>query len=380
VIAADVAGGEALLEKSAAILEARHNAGRGDWGRFLAAIGLHERAAQRHIAIAERAGTDARFREAVRTGWLSFSVAALTAQADDALLEQLLTQEAPPTRRQIEAQPDTGVGLGAAASVEAAITHLEAQQAARKDSAPIVGQRADPQEPRAPRCLDCGTADGVVPPPDGLGAHLCERCREKRGVPTTRGLSEAAIAAGWTLQMRAGQWYATCGEQFLGYFGPPHSEAAHARAVEAVETRLATFRMCEQCSEREAVGHENVGGVKTWTCPDCHRANVASGRIDDPRTSAELTNRAASEILAANSVNPAWLADEATDPLAPIRARLVSIVAAVSDALRRLASDLEAYAGDARIDDADYEDLARQLGTAQRALAELAEREVEVGT
>lgn len=111
VIAADVAGGEALLEKSAAILLAREKAARGEWGRFLAAIALHERAAQRHIAIAERAASDVRFCEAVRSGWLSFSVAAITAQADETLLDQLLTQETPPTRKQLEEKPDTGVGF-----------------------------------------------------------------------------------------------------------------------------------------------------------------------------------------------------------------------------------------------------------------------------
>lgn len=112
-LAADRKGGEALLEKAAALAEARQAAAPGEWGTFLEAINVHERAAQRLIAIHERATNDAAFREGVQRGWLSFSVAALVAHAEASLLEQLLLQEEPPTRSQIEtllAKPDTGVG------------------------------------------------------------------------------------------------------------------------------------------------------------------------------------------------------------------------------------------------------------------------------
>jgi hypothetical protein len=90
-------------------------------------------------------------------------------------------------------------------------------------------------------CFDCGATANLTPPPADkpYGVTLCERCRDRRGTPTTRGLSEQAIAAGWTLKMEAGQWCAEAGELFRGWFGPPHSEEAHRRAVEAAESATA---------------------------------------------------------------------------------------------------------------------------------------------
>lgn len=112
VLAADRKGGDALLEKAAALADARAAAQHGEWGIVLIAIKVHERASRRLLAIHERAQRDPAFADAVRSGWLTFSVAALAAQADDALLDKLLTQDAPPTRAEIEiitGKTDTGV-------------------------------------------------------------------------------------------------------------------------------------------------------------------------------------------------------------------------------------------------------------------------------
>jgi hypothetical protein len=100
-LAADRKGGEALWEKALAVADARAEAQHGDWGAYLEAAGLKEQAARRLIAIAERGRSDARFRDAIITGWLSFSVAAIAAKADDDLLTNLLDQPTPPTQRQL---------------------------------------------------------------------------------------------------------------------------------------------------------------------------------------------------------------------------------------------------------------------------------------
>jgi hypothetical protein len=133
-LAADRKGGEALLEKATAIADARKAAQHGDWLTFLAAIRLDERAARRLCAIHERAASDERFADAVRRGWLTFSVAAIAAQADEQLLEALLVQEAPPTVREAQALanpnpatlPDLPIALPATASSSAAVEHRDA--------------------------------------------------------------------------------------------------------------------------------------------------------------------------------------------------------------------------------------------------------------
>lgn len=99
-LAADRKGGEALWEKACAVADARDDAHRGEWGRYREATGQNERAAQRLVSIAERGRIEARFRDAIISGFLSFSVAAITAQADDQLLDQLLTAPTPPTQRE----------------------------------------------------------------------------------------------------------------------------------------------------------------------------------------------------------------------------------------------------------------------------------------
>lgn len=102
-LAADRKGGEALWEKACAVADARADAQHGEWGRYLEATKQDERATRRLIAIAERGRVEERFRDAIITGFLSFSVAALTSQADDQLLDQLLTAPKPPTMKAVAA-------------------------------------------------------------------------------------------------------------------------------------------------------------------------------------------------------------------------------------------------------------------------------------
>ena len=112
-LAADRKGGEALWEKALAVADARAEATKGgDWGAFLQATGQHERAARRLVAIAERGRLEERFRTAIISGWLTFSVGAIAAQADDELLTNLLEQPTPPTHNQVKAltaRPDNVV-------------------------------------------------------------------------------------------------------------------------------------------------------------------------------------------------------------------------------------------------------------------------------
>lgn len=102
-LAADRKGGEALWEKACAVADARADAQHGEWGRYLEATKQNERAAQRLVSIAERGRAESRFRDAVITGFLSFSVAALTSQADDQLLTTLMESPTPPTRYEAQA-------------------------------------------------------------------------------------------------------------------------------------------------------------------------------------------------------------------------------------------------------------------------------------
>ena len=108
-LVADRKGGEALWEKSLAVADARADAQAREWGAYLHATGQHERSARRLVAIADRGRKEERFRTAIISGWLTFSVGAIAAQADDELLTNLLEQPTPPTRAQLTARPDTGV-------------------------------------------------------------------------------------------------------------------------------------------------------------------------------------------------------------------------------------------------------------------------------
>jgi len=127
------------------------------------------------------------------------------------------------------------------------------------------------------------------------------------------------------------------------------------------------IRMCEQCGAHEAVGYENVGGVKTWICPDCHRENVAAQRIDDPRHPAlprsfvadarqKLARYDAHALVSqadyVAALDYAEARDQATDQA------LVELAAAERE-LTLLAAEL---------DDARYEALSQRIGAARRAL------------
>jgi hypothetical protein len=102
-LAADRKGGEALWEKACAVADARDDAEHGDWGRYLEATGQDDRAARRLIDIAKRGRSDARFREAIISGWLGFSVAAIAANAEETMLAQLIESPVQPTVKQAEA-------------------------------------------------------------------------------------------------------------------------------------------------------------------------------------------------------------------------------------------------------------------------------------
>ena len=127
-LAADRKGGEALWEKACAVADARDDAHRGEWGRYREATGQNERAAQRLVSIAARGRIEARFRDAIISGFLNFSVAHLTASADDQLLDQLLTAPVPPSKRDIEARPrnpSPGTGFSDALQCRACSEVLE---------------------------------------------------------------------------------------------------------------------------------------------------------------------------------------------------------------------------------------------------------------
>ena len=96
--------GQGLLDAARAVAEARQQARHGQWGPWLKRTRLSASEAERLIGMHQRAGADPRFAEAIRTGFLSASVAGELAQSDDALLEHFLTREQPPTRAEVRAE------------------------------------------------------------------------------------------------------------------------------------------------------------------------------------------------------------------------------------------------------------------------------------
>lgn len=121
--------GEQLLVMARAVALAREEAQHGEWGIWLEAVQLQERAARRLIAVHNRASLSPKFAEAVRQNWFNASVAALVAERDDdeALLKQLLALPEPPSARQAQAlaNPATLPDLKPEPSAEEPLTRAE---------------------------------------------------------------------------------------------------------------------------------------------------------------------------------------------------------------------------------------------------------------
>lgn len=99
-------GGEALLEAAAVLAEARAQTKHGSWFPFLLAIGIGEDRAKRLLDIHRKAQADPAFAEAVRSDWLTRSVAEMLAQptTPPAVVKEVLTAKEPPQVRQVRAR------------------------------------------------------------------------------------------------------------------------------------------------------------------------------------------------------------------------------------------------------------------------------------
>jgi hypothetical protein len=90
--------GEALLEAARWLSEARAEAQHGEWYIFLNATGTSEDAADTMLNLHNRAMTDGRFAEAVRTNWLGQSAAGLLARRSTPpeVIKEVLSAPEPP--------------------------------------------------------------------------------------------------------------------------------------------------------------------------------------------------------------------------------------------------------------------------------------------
>lgn len=94
--------GQSILDAARAVAEARKAARHGQWDAWLRRVGLSASGAKRLIDIHETAACNRRFADAIRTGFLSATVAGELAQGDATLLERFLTREQPPTRSEVQ--------------------------------------------------------------------------------------------------------------------------------------------------------------------------------------------------------------------------------------------------------------------------------------
>jgi len=103
-IAARKKSGEALLEMAKHMAAAREAARHGEWGLFLESTQTSQDWAERLLTIHAKAQTDVLFAEAVRTNFLSPTVAGLLARESTPpqIVDAAFHAAEPPTKRQIE--------------------------------------------------------------------------------------------------------------------------------------------------------------------------------------------------------------------------------------------------------------------------------------
>jgi hypothetical protein len=136
-IAARERAGVALLEMAAELAQARALAQHGTWYVFLEAIGTSEDQADRLLDIHTQAERSPEFADAVRRNFLNPTTAALLARPSTppAVVEQLLAQPTPPSKREVEQQirearrvdPKSRTGAGFESGVDDAATFADAR-------------------------------------------------------------------------------------------------------------------------------------------------------------------------------------------------------------------------------------------------------------
>lgn len=96
--------GAALLDQARYLAEARAAAKHGEWGVFLAATQTSDDWAERLLDIHDQAERSPQFAEAIRTNFLSATVAGLLARESTppAIVDQVLSASERPTSRQVE--------------------------------------------------------------------------------------------------------------------------------------------------------------------------------------------------------------------------------------------------------------------------------------
>lgn len=96
-IQARTRSGDALLEAVAALADARAAAAHGEWGIFLAAVGLDDSRARALIRLHDECRRDAALADRVRSGWLSEAAARELLPAPAEVRAAVLDAAAPPT-------------------------------------------------------------------------------------------------------------------------------------------------------------------------------------------------------------------------------------------------------------------------------------------
>lgn len=96
-IAARTRSGDALLEAVAALADARAAAAHGEWGIFLAAVGLDDSRARALIRLHDACLADRALADRVRSGWLSEAAARELLPAPAEVRAAVLDAAAPPT-------------------------------------------------------------------------------------------------------------------------------------------------------------------------------------------------------------------------------------------------------------------------------------------
>lgn len=100
-IAARTRSGDALLEAVAALADARAAAAHGEWGLFLAAVGLDDSRARALIRLHDACLTDRALADRVRSGWLSEAAARELLPAPADVRATVLDAAEPPTLAEV---------------------------------------------------------------------------------------------------------------------------------------------------------------------------------------------------------------------------------------------------------------------------------------
>jgi hypothetical protein len=168
-IAARARAGESLLTAARYLADARANAKHGEWGLFLEATNTSEGTAKRWLDIHDTSVRDAQFADGLRSGRLTFTVAAELAQPSTppALIAAVLEADKAPTVATVRA---------AKASIKSAIV-------AEMPTPPVPETKPTTTTTTTARTCECGQPGTIEDNIAGISGWWCEACAttEERG-------------------------------------------------------------------------------------------------------------------------------------------------------------------------------------------------------